>query len=235
MVLHLHRSRKCGRRSDFVWWTIAVLYCWVGNNLLLSCSARDCHTSFRRAWRDLTCQEQDDFLDAIVQVKNSGVYDEFVDVHVSVGQFTHGPAEFLPWHRWVSYRTAPQSNSLVCCLLACFLFCISCNTVSHFSLPIRFVLFSFFLVQMVHFEFRKALAGNDRKMHLYSLLGLGTGCRMGTVFGLDASGHLWSMGCDEWNGLCDKRNHELPSTISAVSRYQQWPIRLRDAGLFKRI
>mmetsp|Transcript_25494 Transcript_25494/g.59729 ORF Transcript_25494/g.59729 Transcript_25494/m.59729 type:complete len:559 (-) Transcript_25494:133-1809(-) len=64
------------------------------------CLGRDCHTSFRRAWRDLTCQEQDDFLTAIVRVKDSGAYDEFIDVHLAVAQFTHGPAEFLPWHRW---------------------------------------------------------------------------------------------------------------------------------------
>ena len=65
------------------------------------CSARDCHTSFRRAWRDLSCQEQDEFLEAIALVKQSGVYDEFVDVHLNTAMFTHGPAEFLPWHRYV--------------------------------------------------------------------------------------------------------------------------------------
>mmetsp|Transcript_48015 Transcript_48015/g.99405 ORF Transcript_48015/g.99405 Transcript_48015/m.99405 type:complete len:575 (+) Transcript_48015:62-1786(+) len=70
------------------------------SNLVAFCSARDCHTSFRRAWRDLTCQEQDDFLDAIITVKDSGAYDEFIRVHLSVATRTHGPAEFLPWHRW---------------------------------------------------------------------------------------------------------------------------------------
>ncbi|VEU34084.1 unnamed protein product [Pseudo-nitzschia multistriata] len=67
---------------------------------LVSVSARDCHTSFRRAWRDLSCQEQDDFLDAIIQVKDSGDYDHFIDVHLNVAPLTHGPAEFMPWHRW---------------------------------------------------------------------------------------------------------------------------------------
>lgn len=68
------------------------------------CSARDCHTSFRRAWRDLSCQEQDEFLEAIALVKQSGVYDEFVDVHLNTAMFTHGPAEFLPWHRWFTWN-----------------------------------------------------------------------------------------------------------------------------------
>ena len=72
------------------------------SNLVAFCSARDCHTSFRRAWRDLTCQEQDDFLDAIITVKDSGAYDEFIRVHLSVATRTHGPAEFLPWHRYVA-------------------------------------------------------------------------------------------------------------------------------------
>jgi hypothetical protein len=40
-------------------------------------------------------------LDAIVAVKDSGAYDEFIDVHLSVAVFVHGPAEFLPWHRYV--------------------------------------------------------------------------------------------------------------------------------------
>ncbi len=71
---------------------------WAGD-LISSCSARGCHTSFRRAWRDLSCQEQDDFLDAIKQVKDTGIYDEFIQVHLSVAELTHGPAEFLPWHR----------------------------------------------------------------------------------------------------------------------------------------
>lgn len=70
------------------------------SSYFLFCSARDCHTSFRRAWRDLSCQEQDDFLEAIALVKQSGMYDEFVDVHLNTAMFTHGPAEFSPWHRW---------------------------------------------------------------------------------------------------------------------------------------
>jgi len=78
---------------------LALAIYW-STSLLSFCAARDCHTSFRRAWRDLTCQEQDDYLDAVIQVKNSGLYDEFIAVHLSVAPLTHSPAEFLPWHRW---------------------------------------------------------------------------------------------------------------------------------------
>lgn len=91
------RNTSCISRSALFF--ILAIY-WAGN-LISSCSARDCHTSFRRAWRDLSCQEQDEFLDAIKTVKDSGAYDEFIDVHLSVERMTHGPAEFLPWHRYV--------------------------------------------------------------------------------------------------------------------------------------
>ena len=91
------RNTSCISRS-VLFFILAVH--WAGN-LISSCSARDCHTSFRRAWRDLNCQEQDEFLSAIKTVKDSGAYDEFIDVHLSVERLTHGPAEFLPWHRYV--------------------------------------------------------------------------------------------------------------------------------------
>jgi len=81
--------------------TMTILY-W-STTLLSFCSARDCHTSFRRAWRDLSCQEQDDFLEAVTLVKDSGIYDEFIDVHLEVASLTHGPAAFLPWHRYVLF------------------------------------------------------------------------------------------------------------------------------------
>ena len=92
------RNTSCISRSAL--FLILAIY-WAGN-LISTCSARDCHTSFRRAWRDLSCQEQDEFLNAIKTVKDSGAYDEFIDVHLSVERLTHGPAEFLPWHRYVS-------------------------------------------------------------------------------------------------------------------------------------
>lgn len=89
------RGKTCFRRSALL---LTLVIHWAGT-LISSCCARDCHTSFRRAWRDLSCQEQDEFLDAIIAVKDSGSYDEFIDVHLSVERLTHGPAEFLPWHR----------------------------------------------------------------------------------------------------------------------------------------
>ena len=96
---HRHRNRNIGLIGQTVLFVTLTVY-W-STTLIYSCSARDCHTSFRRAWRDLSCQEQDDFLAAIIQIKNSGAYDEFIAVHLGVAQFTHGPAEFLPWHRYV--------------------------------------------------------------------------------------------------------------------------------------
>ena len=98
------RRKKSGSgfvSRSIIFVTMTILY-W-STTLLSFCSARDCHTSFRRAWRDLSCQEQDDFLEAITLVKDSGLYDEFIDIHVQVSMLTHGPAEFLPWHRYVIF------------------------------------------------------------------------------------------------------------------------------------
>jgi len=95
---HRHRNGNIGLIGRTVLFVTLTVY-W-STTLIYSCFARDCHTSFRRPWRDLSCREQDDFLAAIIQVKNSGAFDEFIQVHLGVAQFTHGPAEFLPWHRW---------------------------------------------------------------------------------------------------------------------------------------
>ena len=91
------RIKGCFGRPGLLF---ALVMYWSAT-LIAPCSARDCHTSFRRAWRDLSCQEQDEFLDAIVEVKNTGIYDEIIQVHLTVAEWTHGPAEFLPWHRYV--------------------------------------------------------------------------------------------------------------------------------------
>jgi hypothetical protein len=64
-----------------------------------STHARDCERSWRRAWRDMSCDEQDDFLDVLTRMKESGVYDEFVHVHETFASQTHGFPLFLPWHR----------------------------------------------------------------------------------------------------------------------------------------
>ena len=60
--------------------------------------------SERRAWNDLSCEEQDAFLTNIRRLKVNGVYDTFVRVHVENERAAHGTAEFLPWHRWFIYQ-----------------------------------------------------------------------------------------------------------------------------------
>jgi len=58
----------------------------------------------RWAWTDHTCEEQDAFLEAVWGMKQSGVYDQFVNVHTQMNRAAHGNAEFLPWHRWFIYQ-----------------------------------------------------------------------------------------------------------------------------------
>ncbi len=60
--------------------------------------------SERRAWNDLSCEEQDAFLTNIHRLKANGVYDAFVRVHVENERAAHGTAEFLPWHRWFIHQ-----------------------------------------------------------------------------------------------------------------------------------
>jgi hypothetical protein len=47
----------------------------------------------------MTCEEQNEFLQALTDMKESGVYDDFAFVHEFFGEQTHGTPEFLPWHR----------------------------------------------------------------------------------------------------------------------------------------
>lgn len=70
----------------------------------------------RRAWRDMTCQEQDAFLDAVTALKSTNTFDEFVRVHQVNGGASHGSPEFLPWHRWylVQYEEALRQASNNC-------------------------------------------------------------------------------------------------------------------------
>ena len=67
----------------------------------------------RRAWRDMTCDEQNDFLKAVTDLKSTDTFDEFVRVHQSNGGASHGSPEFLPWHRWflVQYEEALRQAS----------------------------------------------------------------------------------------------------------------------------
>ena len=66
-------------------------------------SQEDCGTSRRRPWRDLSCTEQQEFLQAVQALKQNGIYDEFVNVHWDSRKMAHDVPEFLPWHRWFLY------------------------------------------------------------------------------------------------------------------------------------
>jgi hypothetical protein len=66
--------------------------------------ARDCRTSWRRAWRDLSCEQQDEYLEAVLLLKDTGIYDEFTILHEQYTDRSHLTPEFLPWHRWFIYQ-----------------------------------------------------------------------------------------------------------------------------------
>jgi hypothetical protein len=52
----------------------------------------------------LSCEQQDEYLEAVLLLKDSGIYDEFILLHESVTDLTHNTPEFLPWHRWFIYQ-----------------------------------------------------------------------------------------------------------------------------------
>lgn len=62
--------------------------------------AQRCGTSRRRPWRSLSCAEQDQFLNALLALKESGGYDDIATVHWQTGGAAHQRPEFLPWHRY---------------------------------------------------------------------------------------------------------------------------------------
>jgi hypothetical protein len=61
-------------------------------------------TRERKPWNDLRCHEQEEYLEAIRQLKQNGLYDEFVRVHMQNEAASHGTPEFLPWHRWFIWQ-----------------------------------------------------------------------------------------------------------------------------------
>lgn len=81
------------------------------------CRAQRCGTSQRRPWRALSCAEQDQFLNAVLALKQSGVYDELAQVHWQTGSAAHQRPEFLPWHRYYIWIFEQQlqavSNSCI--------------------------------------------------------------------------------------------------------------------------
>jgi Common central domain of tyrosinase len=54
----------------------------------------------RRPWRLLSCQEQQEYMDALTSLKRSGIYDDFTLTHEWMNKAAHGRPAFLPWHRW---------------------------------------------------------------------------------------------------------------------------------------
>lgn len=67
-----------------------------------SCNARSGRRE-RRPWRSMSCTDQDEFLRAIELLRDSGLYEEFIDTHIMWNDFSHQRSEFLPWHRWFLY------------------------------------------------------------------------------------------------------------------------------------
>ena len=61
-------------------------------------------TRERWAWTDHSCQEQDEYIEAVYALKQDGTYDDFIRVHREMNSRSHGVAEFLPWHRWFIYQ-----------------------------------------------------------------------------------------------------------------------------------
>lgn len=77
------------------------------------CQAQQCGTSRRRPWRSLSCNEQDDFLNALQALKESGGYDDIATVHWQTGGAAHRRPEFLPWHRyyiWIFERALQEAS-----------------------------------------------------------------------------------------------------------------------------
>jgi tyrosinase len=69
-------------------------------------------TRERKPWKDLTCREQQEYYNAIERLKQNGVYDEFVRVHIQADHAAHGVAEFLPWHRWYIFQFESAMRSV---------------------------------------------------------------------------------------------------------------------------
>lgn len=55
--------------------------------------------SCRKNYRDLTCVERDRFVQALHDLKSSGVIDQFANDHDAFFHQAHHSSHFLPWHR----------------------------------------------------------------------------------------------------------------------------------------
>ena len=61
-------------------------------------------TRKRWAWSDHSCEEQDEYIEAVYRLREEGIYEDFIRVHRDVNERYHGTAEFLPWHRWFIFQ-----------------------------------------------------------------------------------------------------------------------------------
>eukprot|EP00055_Hartaetosiga_balthica_P016931 m.109826 g.109826 ORF g.109826 m.109826 type:complete len:2809 (-) comp9210_c3_seq2:618-9044(-) len=71
--------------------------CECGTDGAVTC---DCSsTVVRKELRDMTVDEVDQFVDAIKQMRDAGVWEEFANLHVQYVPQAYGNIAFLPWHR----------------------------------------------------------------------------------------------------------------------------------------
>jgi tyrosinase len=81
---------------------------------LISVQSQACASRIRRSWYSLTTSEKRLYVNAIIQLKNSGLYDVFVDMHADENnyQFAHGHPPFFTWHRYYLLRFEDSLRAL---------------------------------------------------------------------------------------------------------------------------
>ncbi|KAH9830382.1 tyrosinase, partial [Teratosphaeria destructans] len=72
-------------------------------------SQTGCETlAVRHEWRALNATERNDFVQSVICLStipsrwrhNGTLYDDFAQLHGTIGRYSHHSASFLPWHRW---------------------------------------------------------------------------------------------------------------------------------------
>ncbi|ORX89317.1 Di-copper centre-containing protein [Basidiobolus meristosporus CBS 931.73] len=58
----------------------------------------------RREFRQLTAEERTNFITAVNTLKQTGLYDQLVNVHLSYVPHAHSTPPFFPWHRFFIYQ-----------------------------------------------------------------------------------------------------------------------------------
>jgi Common central domain of tyrosinase len=106
-----HRGRRAYESSSIIGSSMVLVLLMLSMMVIFPSSfvvvvvdARGCERSWRRDWRDLTCQQQDEYLDAVRQLKDSGIYDYFSLIHRHNAPTSHGTPEFFPWHRYFIWQ-----------------------------------------------------------------------------------------------------------------------------------